>query len=44
MAGTTAMVCVLLGALGVVALGVLVWGRVQLARIEAGRDGARRKS
>lgn len=44
MAATTALVCVLLGGCAVAALGVVVWGRVQVARIEAGRDGVRRKS
>ncbi|MFZ4160479.1 hypothetical protein ACOZDE_18910 [Streptomyces griseoincarnatus] len=43
MAATTAMVCVLLGACGVAGLAVLVWGRVQVARIQAGQDGAPRK-
>jgi hypothetical protein len=37
------MVCVLLGGCGVLALGLLVWGRVQIARIEAGHDGGRRR-
>ena len=44
MATTTAAVCVLLGGCSVVALAVVVWGRVQIARIEAGEDDARRKS
>lgn len=43
MAATTAMVCVLLGACGVLALGLVVWGRVQIARIEAGGVGGRRR-
>lgn len=43
MAGTTALVCVLLGTCGVQALGLVVWGRVQIARIEAGQDGGRRR-
>lgn len=43
MAGTTALVCVLLGGCAVAALAVMTYGRVQIARIQAEQDRAGRR-